>query len=348
MSHEPSLPARARRAALLAGAMLLAGCATTRGAAPIAMGTGAKPAAAEALDAERPSLRPVEGSTESDRGPSAFTAWFAGDSVRIIDERRSGAAGASATARYYFEGGRLVYVERRETNPGPTTSSPADRVELRIPFDAGGSARGPHKSINDTPVVLGRDEIGAVQQRAAELLAAAQDARRSGGSAEPGRWFGYEGGLKDAEELAAVYERASRFWRKVEGRYRGARFNGTFTAFYDDAWLRRIEITYEPNEGSEARESGTGAYTYDTRGRLFYYAGEESRRSGSGRNVRTTKVQYSVAIDTRGRVGAVRKTVGRRAQPLEPAEIETLLGRESRARQAAAVARAEAGIGAGN
>lgn len=340
MIHASSpLPlARARRLMALAGALLLAGCATTR-AATITMGTGAKPDAAAALDAERGSLRLVEGSTETDRGPSAFTAWFAGDTLRMLDERRSGGA-SSATARYYFDGERLLFVEQSETNPGPTPSSPADQVELRIPFDGRGRASGPSKTVNGQAVTLGSGEVAVVQRRAAQLATAARDARAAGGTvAGGGRWFGYEGGLEDAIELAEVYERASRFWRNVEGTWQGPRYQGTFTAVYDDTRLRRLSITYEPLEGGEARESGSGAYTYDEQGRLFFYAGEERRRSGRGRNASTTRVQFQVAMNARGQVGAVRKTVGRRLQPLEPAEIETLLGREERARQAAAAAR---------
>ena len=201
--------------------------------------------------------------------------------------------------------------------------------------------------VNDRPFAVERGEVAALQRRGELLAGAAREASTGAGVSAGGRWFGYEGGLKDATDLAEVYERASRFWRKVEGTWRGPRYSGTFTAYYDEAALRRLEITYEPFEGSEARETGSGAYSFDTRGRLFFYAGSERQRTGSGRNVRTTQVQYRVALNARGEVGAVRKTVGRSAQPLRPEEIERMVGRQERARRAAAVARAQAEVAGG-
>jgi len=152
-------------------------------------------------------------------------------------------------------------------------------------------------------------------------------------SATGGRWYGYEGGLKDAEEAAASIAGATQYWRAVRGIWRTDVDSGTFVAHFQDNRLRRVGVTY----GAGAN-TGFGAYTYDERARLFHYGGEERRRTGRGRNVRTTRTVVSLALDGRGDASATRKTVGGRAQPLTAEEVARIAAREAAVRQAAILA----------
>lgn len=162
------------------------------------------------------------------------------------------------------------------------------------------------------------------------------DARDSTVSAAPtdsttgGRWYGYEGGLAEAETAARTIEGATRYWQEVEGRWRTDADSGTFTAHFLDRRLRRVAVTW----GAGAT-TGTGAYTYDERARLFHFGGEQRRRTGRGRNARTTTTAYSIALDPTGATSATRKTVGRAVQALTPDEVAAIVARERAARAAA-------------
>jgi hypothetical protein len=182
------------------------------------------------------------------------------------------------------------------------------------------------------------------------LLAACSAGRRGGPPGDPGgpapsaatapadtttggRWYGYEGGLKEAEEAAASIGGATQYWREVRGIWRTDADSGTFVAHFQDNRLRRIAVNY-----GEGASTGFGAYTYDERARLFHYGGEERRRTGRGRNVRTTRTVLSVALDGRGVASATRKTVGGRAQTLTAEEVARIAAREAAVRQAAVAA----------
>ena len=180
---------------------------------------------------------------------------------------------------------------------------------------------------------------------AASLLAACASAPRtaqpgdaSGSAAPPpapavdtttgGRWYGYEGGLVDAEKAAASIEGAAQYWNSVEGEWRTADDSGSFRAYFRDNHLRRLTVTFAGAQGT-----GTGAYTYDDRARLFHYQGEARRRTGSGS--RTQRVTLSVAVDPKGAVSATRRTVAGKVQPLAQDELQVVMAREAAARAAA-------------
>lgn len=149
-----------------------------------------------------------------------------------------------------------------------------------------------------------------------------------GPEAAGGRWYGYEGGLADAETSARTIEGAAEYWRSTTGEWRGADTAGTFVAHFDgERWLRRLEITIPGGT--------TGTYTYDERGRLFHYAGERTRRIGRGAQARTERTALSVALDGRGAVSATRKTVGRQARSITQEEIAQIVAVERAARAAA-------------
>lgn len=152
----------------------------------------------------------------------------------------------------------------------------------------------------------------------------------SGPDAPGARWYGYEGGLKEAEASARAIEGASKFWTSREGRWRADSAAGSYTAFDDGRWVRRLQVATD----SGARR-GTGAFTYDERGRLYYFGGEWRIRVGRGARARTDRVVVSVAMNRAGNVGAASRTVNGRAQPLSAAEVAWILAVERAARTAA-------------
>lgn len=171
---------------------------------------------------------------------------------------------------------------------------------------------------------------GSARQAPAPQTATERAAADStvGPEAVGGRWYGYEGGLADAETSARTIQGAAEYWRSTKGAWRGADTAGTFVAHFDgDGWLRRLEITIPGGV--------TGAYTYDERGRLFHYAGERTRRIGRGNQARTERTVLSVALDGRGTVSATRKTVGRQARSVTQDEVAQIVAVERAARAAA-------------
>ncbi|MHB1224268.1 MAG: hypothetical protein ACYC2G_09540 [Gemmatimonadaceae bacterium] len=152
----------------------------------------------------------------------------------------------------------------------------------------------------------------------------------SGPDAPGARWYGYEGGLKDAEASARAIEGAGQYWTEREGNWRTDSASGTFTAFDDGKWVRRLEVATHSGP-----RRGTGAFTYDERGRLYYFGGEWRVRVGRGRRARTDRVVVSVALNRAGSVGAARKTVNGRAQPLSAGEVEWILALERAVRDRA-------------
>ena len=170
-----------------------------------------------------------------------------------------------------------------------------------------------------------RRAVGGGGDASASAAAAA-----SADSTTGGRWYGYEGGLAEAEAAARTIEGAAQYWQAVEGRWRAEEDSGTVTAYFLERRLRRLEVTY-----GQGATTGTGAYTYDERARLFHYGGELRRRTGRGRAARTTTTAYSIALDPAGTTSATSKRVGRRAQALSAEEVAGIVARERTARAAA-------------
>lgn len=152
----------------------------------------------------------------------------------------------------------------------------------------------------------------------------------SGPDAPGARWYGYEGGLEDAEASARAIEGAGQYWTKREGSWRTDSASGSFTAFDDGKWVRRLGVVTDSGP-----RRGTGAFIYDERGRLYYFGGEWRVRVGRGRRARTDRVAVSVALNRAGSVGAARKTVNGRAQSLSADEVAWILTLERAARSRA-------------
>ena len=146
-------------------------------------------------------------------------------------------------------------------------------------------------------------------------------------SAEPvsrGRWYGYEGGLKDAEASARSVEGASQYWTSRTGRWRSDSAAGAFTAYSDGKHIRRLEVTLD----SLTRRRGSGAFTYDEQGRLYHFGGTWRVTTGRGKQARTTRTVVSVAMNGAGEVGAASQTVGRQRRALSTADVQWLLAIE--------------------
>lgn len=152
----------------------------------------------------------------------------------------------------------------------------------------------------------------------------------SGPGGAGARWYGYEGGLKEAEASARAIEGAGQYWTSREGQWKADSAAGTYKAFDDGKWVRRLEIAAD----SGARV-GTGAFTYDERGRLYYFSGEWRLRAGRGRSTRTDRVVVSVALNRAGSVGAASATLNGRARSISAADVAWILAVEGAARTAA-------------
>lgn len=150
----------------------------------------------------------------------------------------------------------------------------------------------------------------------------------SGPGGSGGRWYGYEGGLADAEASARSIEGASQYWSEGKGLWGDARLGGSYSSYSDPHWIRRLVV-----EVDSGPRRATGAFTYDERGRLYYFGGEWRQPVGRTRN--TQRVVVSVALNRTGTVGAARKTVNGRAQPLTQDEVRWIRDVELAARTAA-------------
>jgi hypothetical protein len=148
-----------------------------------------------------------------------------------------------------------------------------------------------------------------------------------------GRWYGYEGGLDDAESAARTIEGATQYWRAVEAPWSAGADTGSIVAHFQNRRLRRVAVTW-----AGGGVTGSGAYTYDEQARLFHYRGEERRTTGTGRGRRTQRVALSVAVNPRGELSARRKTVAGRTQALTPDEVAAIVAREAAVRAAAVAA----------
>ncbi len=161
----------------------------------------------------------------------------------------------------------------------------------------------------------------------------AETTARADSTSGPGgvgaRWYGYEGGLKDAEASARAIEGAGQYWTSREGRWKADSTAGTYKAFDDGKWVRRLEIVTD----SGARR-GTGAFTYDERGRLYYFSGEWRLRVGRGKSARTDRVIVSVALNRTGSVGAATGTLNGRVRSVTAPDVDWILAVERAARTA--------------
>lgn len=123
---------------------------------------------AEAVEARLPSLRrESKGFVRGDTSVIWF-AFFAGDTLVVLDETRRGPPGVEENARYLFRGDTLHYValDRLRTAGLPVPV----RLRLAFGYDSTGRLSGTSKNVNDAAVPLDTAaDITAIATRARAL-----------------------------------------------------------------------------------------------------------------------------------------------------------------------------------
>jgi hypothetical protein len=125
----------------------------------------------------------VEGTWAADDAASTFTAHFAGDTLRFIEERMSTGEVGARTTVYYFEEGALFYAveDAVRTRIAPGTSG-ADSLQTRVAFDSEGRVRAAQQVISGAAGPAPEAEVERLREHAATLRARAHALRSS---AEP-------------------------------------------------------------------------------------------------------------------------------------------------------------------
>lgn len=171
----------------LAALLALAGCrgepesppetpATARDSVTAAPAEPVNPFAEPARRALRIELgldgyRAIEGGGAAGGPASTFTAYFAGDTLRFIEERGSAGGVDASTNVYYFEGGALFYAVQDEAPvpPAEGEQTQRDASRLRIAFDARGDVIAAERAVNGAPGLVGEATVRAVRDHAAAL-----------------------------------------------------------------------------------------------------------------------------------------------------------------------------------
>lgn len=126
--------------------------------------------AAAEIDASLDDMSRVEGEVEAGDTSSIFTAWFAPDGIRRLDEElRFGELGRGERA-HWFLGGELVYAEVTETRIATDPSAPpgsARRVEIRLWFAPSGELLAGDKLVDGAAAELDPGEAEGVRTHAA-------------------------------------------------------------------------------------------------------------------------------------------------------------------------------------
>ena len=183
-----------QRVALALTLLLAAGCTrdaeqqAARGRRKAAVAVAARDRAllqgfvrdAEALEGRLPGLRRVEtGWTAADSAVVA-AAWFAGDTLLVLDENVRTREGGTGQARYVFAGTRLRYVALDRMRPAVAGRRP-ERLRLALGFDSTQTLVASSKNVDDGAVAL--DSVVDVAQRIAH--AAMLRTRLSASAAAP-------------------------------------------------------------------------------------------------------------------------------------------------------------------
>ncbi|MES3034262.1 MAG: hypothetical protein V4813_09720 [Gemmatimonadota bacterium] len=107
---------------------------------------------AEAVNLRVPSLRRVSDGFVSGDTSVIWFAFFAGDSLLVLDETRRGPATTEENARYLFRGDALQYVALDRIQASGT-GTPL-RMRLAFGYDSTGTLSATSKNVNDAAVPL--------------------------------------------------------------------------------------------------------------------------------------------------------------------------------------------------
>ena len=123
---------------------------------------------AEAVEARIPSMRRASKGYVSGDTSVIWFAFFAGDTLVVLDETRRGPPGVEENARYFFRGAQLHYaaLDRVRTADVPVPL----RLRLAFGYDSAGRLSATSKNLNDAAVPLDTTaDITTIATRASAL-----------------------------------------------------------------------------------------------------------------------------------------------------------------------------------
>lgn len=137
-----------------------------------ALGEAQLRALALASRAER--LQRVDGRLAMGDGEAAFSGYFEGRELRIIEEHLDLGDHGRSDNRYWVERGRLFFYESRGVRAELAPGMPAARrtVEVRMAFDATGALVAASKAADGLVAPLAPDEAAGVRARFERLVSA--------------------------------------------------------------------------------------------------------------------------------------------------------------------------------
>jgi hypothetical protein len=140
-------------------------------AAPALSPAEAAAALEAGTEARRGSLVRKPGSTVAGDAVSQWTAFYAGDTLLLIDDSLSLGDYGGARVRFYFDGGRLrLYREEgRLTNTGRGERG-AREIAARIVFDDAGAVAASTYRVNGRDSTLPGTKVDEARTRSADLL----------------------------------------------------------------------------------------------------------------------------------------------------------------------------------
>lgn len=136
---------------------------------PLDPGQAAIAARAQGIAASSAQYERVEGRWQGGGDRSAYAAYFADNAPVMIDESTRTSAGVPSRRAYYWQAGKLFYVEEQ-------TALGADPVEVQLFYEDGRSL-GSRKLAAGKLAALDPGEADALTARASALLGAAQKQR---------------------------------------------------------------------------------------------------------------------------------------------------------------------------
>lgn len=130
------------------------------------------------------SYQTVEGTWAAGDAASTFTAHFAGDTLRLIEERSETDTYAAGTTAYYFEDGALFYAVRDAWRRLGPNASEADTLQTRAAFGPDGGLLTTQQVVGDTVGPAPAAEVDALREHAHTLRDRALVLRRNGATPE--------------------------------------------------------------------------------------------------------------------------------------------------------------------
>lgn len=140
-------------------------------AAPVLSPSDAAAALEARVEARRGSLVRKPGNTVAGDAVSQWTAFYAGDTLLLIDDSVSLGDYGGSRVRFYFDEGRLrLYREEgRRTNTGPGERG-VRAISTRIVFDDAGAVAASTYQVDGRDATLPGAKIDEARTRSADLL----------------------------------------------------------------------------------------------------------------------------------------------------------------------------------